>query len=373
MEAAAIRTLVVKLASRCNLACNYCYIYKHEDTSWRSRPAFMADDVFDAMLARMVEHCDPRPGHRMSLVFHGGEPTLLPASRFETLIARARRTLGGRLAGLSMQSNALRLTGDWLRAIEVTGVNVAVSLDGPPEVHDRVRIDHAGRGSHAATVAGLSRLVSIGVEPQVLCVVQPGTDGLAAFRHFLDLGVRHMNFLLPDVSHDNKARWYGDFGPAPVADYLLPIFEDWFLRDDPGIRVVLFWELLSRLMGGPGVTDCFGNPRMSYLIIETDGAIEALDALRVCEPGMGDSGLTVREHGFDDLALGRPLVHQAVHLGFPLCATCRACPHAGTCGGGFLPHRYARSNGFDNPSVWCGDIQILLRRLRRAIDDAVVA
>jgi len=33
------------------------------------------------------------------------------------------------------------------------------------------------------------------------------------------------------------------------------------------------------------------------------------------------------------------------------------------CGGGFLPHRYKRENGFDNPSVWCEDIQLILARM----------
>src|SRR5262249_3482895 len=154
------------------------------------------------------------------------------------------------------------------------------------------------------------------------------------YRYFRRLGIRHMDFLLPDVSHDHKERLYGRFGPSPVARYLVPIFDAWFDEDDPEVRVRLFTGLLRLLLGGAGETDQFGNPLMGYLIVETDGAIEALDALRVCEHGMAASGLNVLRQGLDDLHLAMPLVYRAVHEGLPLAATCTACPERCVCGGG---------------------------------------
>jgi uncharacterized protein len=93
----------------------------------------------------------------------------------------------------------------------------------------------------------------------------------------------------------------------------------------------------------------------------------------VCEDGIARSGLNVRQLGFDDLALGLPLVHRAVHQGFPLCAHCLACPEREVCGGGYLPHRYARATGFDNPSVWCADILALVAHIRERIGVARAA
>ena len=46
-------------------------------------------------------------------------------------------------------------------------------------------------------------------------------------RHFRQAGIKRMNFLLPDVSHDTKQRWYGQAGQTPVADDLIPIFDEW--------------------------------------------------------------------------------------------------------------------------------------------------
>ena len=42
---AGIGTVVLKLASPCNLNCSYCYVYNHEDQSWRNRPTFIAPET----------------------------------------------------------------------------------------------------------------------------------------------------------------------------------------------------------------------------------------------------------------------------------------------------------------------------------------
>ena len=68
-----IDTVLVKLASRCNLACDYCYVYQMGDEAWRLQPKRMAEATAEALagqLARLVE----RQGRPLSVVFHGGEP-----------------------------------------------------------------------------------------------------------------------------------------------------------------------------------------------------------------------------------------------------------------------------------------------------------
>jgi uncharacterized protein len=176
-----------------------------------------------------------------------------------------------------------------------------------------------------------------------------------------------MNFLLPDVSHDNKLRFYGGRGATPVADYLIPIFDQWFAEDDPEIRIRLFWGLLRMMMGGLAETDAFGNPAMHYVVVETEGSIEPLDALKVCEEGLTQVGLNILRHSFDELGCGSPLLHQLVNEGLPLPTVCRSCTESDICGGGYYPNRYSRARGFDNPSVWCADILKLIAHLRAHI------
>ena len=359
-----ISAIVLKIAARCNLNCSYCYVYNHQDRSYLERPKLISDSTYEATLARIREYCERR-GSAMAINFHGGEPTLIGVERFERLATRAREVLGEHLSLLALQTNGLLLDDRWVTAFLRHGVHVGVSLDGPPEINDAARVDHQGRGSHARTLAGIEVLRRGGIQPRILSVVSPGRDGAAAYRYLRSLDVVSMDFLLPDVSHDSKETFYPGLGPTPVADFLIPAFDAWFDEQDPEVDVRLFSDVLRVLLGGEGACDALGNPLMGYLIVETDGAIEALDALRVCAEGIGKSGLDVHRHGFDDLGLGLPLVHRAVHEGFPLPVACRACAEREICAGGYLPHRYSRARGFDNRSVWCADILALLAHVRR--------
>jgi uncharacterized protein len=50
------RQFVVKIHSRCNLACDYCYVYEMADQGWRSQPTRMSLRVVRASVARIAEH-----------------------------------------------------------------------------------------------------------------------------------------------------------------------------------------------------------------------------------------------------------------------------------------------------------------------------
>lgn len=356
--------LVVKIAELCNLNCRYCYLYNHVDTTFRGRPKFMSDETYMSMLARVRAYCEARPGHRMSITFHGGEPTLVGADRMRWLSRQAHTALGDSLASLQMQTNGTLIDDDWIAALIAGRVHASVSLDGPASIHDQERVDHVGRGSHADSIRGLRLLQEAKLQPGVIAVVAPGEDGGAVYRHFRDLGLTSIDFLLPDITWDSRDRWYGGRGTRPVARYLIPAFDAWFDEDNPDVNVRIFYGLLSRMMGGAMVNDAFGNPLQGYLIIETDGSIQPLDALRVCKDGMTGSDANVRTHGFDDLASAAPLAHRLTMETVPLSRKCGECPEVDVCGGGYLPHRYSMDRGFDNPSAWCEDILEILAHMR---------
>ena len=368
-EPSNIAALVVKVVERCNLNCSYCYMYNHSDQSYLSRPPFMSEGTFRKLIERVKAYCSRRQGHKIALTFHGGEPMLMGPEAFERFAEIATENLGPYLAGLSLQTNGTLVTDRWIEALHRHGVSVGVSIDGPAIIHDQVRVDHAGRGSHHRVVKGLLQLHEANLAARVLCVVNPACSGLEAYRHFRSLGIKQMDFLLPDASHDSKPILYGGYGPAPVADYLIPVFDAWMAEDDPAVSIRIFEDLIKGVLGGSPITDCIGNPLAAYLVIDTDGAIQLNDALKVCDEGVSESGLNVFEHGFDDVHLGSPLFRQVVLDGVPLSRTCQACPERDVCAGGYLPHRYSRSNGFNNASIWCRDLLKLIGHIRYYVEN----
>src|ERR1700736_2746420 len=134
---------IVKVASRCNLNCSYCYVYNKADASWRTRPALMSETTFSATLARIRRHLERSGQQEVTILFHGGEPTLIGSARLASMCAAARERLSDlATVKLSIQTNGTRLNQDWAAVLRDNQVQVGISLDGPKEVNDAARVDH---------------------------------------------------------------------------------------------------------------------------------------------------------------------------------------------------------------------------------------
>jgi uncharacterized protein len=358
--------VIVKIAERCNLNCTYCYMYNHVDQTYQSRPAFMSLDTFSDLLVRIREHLGRTGADTVSLTFHGGEPMLVQPGRLRLYLDRAVAELGARIR-FSMQTNGTLVTDEWIDLLKAYRVSVCVSIDGLPDVHDKWRVYADGRGSHAQVVRGLRALQDGGVGPTALCVIQPGAAGLATYRYLRDLGLTFLGFKFPEICHDSPAIGSNGTSDTPIADCLIPIFDEWYSQDDARIRIKGFEELIRAILTESRDGDDRGLGPINYLVVESDGSIHGPDELRVCESALSTSGLNVRTHSFDDLRVGSPLIYQLATDGLPPPTPCRGCPELGVCGGGNPAHRYSRGNGFDNRSVWCADMLRLIAHIRNVI------
>src|ERR1700732_2445910 len=71
-----IDTYIVKVASRCNLNCRYCYVYNMGDESYRAQPYRMSPATVSALLSRVASYCLEENLQEVTFIFHGGAPLL---------------------------------------------------------------------------------------------------------------------------------------------------------------------------------------------------------------------------------------------------------------------------------------------------------
>jgi uncharacterized protein len=365
VQIAALGQFVLKIASRCNLDCSYCYMYNKGDDGWRKRPVIMSDDVFDAAIGRIREHCDASGQRQVQLSFHGGEPTLVGPEKFDEWCRAARSRLAHLDVCLSVQTNGVLLDRTWAAVFKRNRVDVGVSVDGTRATHDRYRVDHAGRGSYDRVVAGIGELTNNDVSCSALTVLPLDDDPVAVHQALTSLGCPSITYLLPDYTYDALEEIRTSHRTrTPAADFLIPIFDLWWRAGASRPMVRNLWNIGRLVLGGRSKTEEFGNSAAFYGFVDTDGSIQGLDVLRICEPGLHETGLNVAKDSFVTLLSGTSVAARAIVSPPELCGTCLACPEHDTCGGGYLPHRYSRLNGFDNPSVWCADILKLFRHAR---------
>ena len=367
-----IHGLVLKVASRCNLNCSYCYVYNQGDHTYRTQPRFMSGEVAQWVLRRAGAYCRRHRIRTFRFVFHGGEPLLAPAPFFREFIALAKRELPPYTQAIySLQTNGVLLTDGWCQTLGELDIRVGISLDGPPDVHDAYRVDHRGRGSYAATVSGLRRAQrhpALRYHPAVLLVVDPTTDPLAVFDHFAGLSVRVLGLLLPDGTHAKPPpQLPPGTNQTPYADWLIRLFDHWSaLPVATRPHIPFFQQLINLILGFGTASSMFGRLANPFLVIETNGSIEAEDSLKVCQSGLTHEGYHLRTHSLDQ-ALSAPLIAACTNSHPTLPDGCLPCPIRDVCGGGFIVHRYHPSSGFNNPSVYCHNLLKLITHLQNRL------
>jgi uncharacterized protein len=360
-----ISQVILKVASRCNLNCSYCYVFNMADSTWKGRPALMSDEVFEAALARALHQCRVTGQDRILIAFHGGEPCLIGHDRFDAWCGRAQEVLGKIVkVHLVMQTNGTLLDSRWIDLLRKYRVSVGISMDGPQEIHDAMRVDHRKQGSYDSVVRGL-RLLQEGEVPYGIgCLIPLGADPLAVHHHFLGLGCKQITYLMPHFTHDTMESVWQRHGPTPCADFLIPIFDDWWFESTMDIQINNLKDMARVIMGGQSHSEAIGNGPPGYVFIESDGEMEGLDNLRACCEGLSRIKLNVLHADFFDLLHTETMHAQAIFEGMPLSQTCRSCREGETCAGGHLAHRYSKARGFDNPSVWCADLLKLFGHIR---------
>ncbi|MER5808167.1 FxsB family cyclophane-forming radical SAM/SPASM peptide maturase [Streptomyces sp. NPDC002033] len=368
-----IRQFVLKTHSRCNLACTYCYVYEMADQSWRTRPAAMTPATALRAAERIAEHAAVHELPRVDLVLHGGEPLLAAPAELAAPVEAVRAALARRAprtrVTASVQTNGTLLTRGRLAALAAAGIRVGVSLDGGLAAHNARRVDHAGRPGFGAAARGLRLLARHPASyAGVLCVVDLAQDPVETYESLLAFAPPSVGLLLPLANWSNPPPG-GTAHGTPYADWLLAVFERWWHDGVRRTRIRLFEEVIALLLGLPEATETLGLAPATTAVVETDGAIEQADSLKSAYEGAAATGMTLDTHSFDEL-LDHP-GFAARQLGRDaLAADCRACDLVEVCGGGHYPHRYRAGEGFRRPSVYCADLQAVIRHVAGALHAA---
>ena len=361
--------IVLKVHSRCDLACDHCYVYEAADQSWRGRPMVISDEVISQTARRIAEHVSAHALPAVQIVLHGGEPLLAGPARLRRVITELEAALRGLCdLDLRIHTNGVMLSEQFCELFAEHNVKVGISIDGDRAANDRHRRYADGRSSYDKVIraVGLLRTSPFrSLYAGLLCTIDIANDPLVVYESLMDLGPPRIDFLLPHATWDHPPARRPPGGrvasDSEYADWLIAIFDQWLAEGCPA-RIRTFDSILSTLRGGASYTEALGPDPVSLLVIETDGRYEQVDSLKAAFDGAPETGSDVFGHPIDIVAAHPGIVARQQGVA-GLCQTCQACPVVSTCGGGLYPHRYRTGTGFANPSVYCSDLLKLISHI----------
>jgi uncharacterized protein len=188
-----VRALSLAVAQKCNLGCSYCYA---QEGGFGGPATMMPFPVALAAVERLF--AEAAAGDRVNLAFLGGEPL------FGREVIRAATERAARLGVerdvdvcFSITTNGTLVTPADGEFFERHAFAVTVSLDGPVELHDRLRPFKSGQGSFARILTNIRPLLARQRRMQVsarVTVTPRNLDLLRTLNEFLDLGFHSVGF-----------------------------------------------------------------------------------------------------------------------------------------------------------------------------------
>ncbi|MFB6150610.1 MAG: anaerobic sulfatase maturase [Haloarculaceae archaeon] len=207
----------------CNLACDYCYYLEKTELYPETGDFRMSDETLETFVRQYVE---AHPGPEVTFAWQGGEPTLRDLDFYRKAVRlQEKYAPPDKRVVNSIQTNGTRLDAEWCEFLAEEEFLVGISVDGPPELHDRFRATRGGGPTFDEVRDGLSLLQEHGVEHNVLCVVN-GVNSrypLRVYDFFRDLGVDWVQFIplvepLDDAAGDGATDPGTGDGDAAGAD-----------------------------------------------------------------------------------------------------------------------------------------------------------
>ena len=326
----ALSVMFKTVSTDCNLDCAYCYYRESlEGTRVRRRIEPRLLETFIPQYMAYVADVGVA-----SFAWQGGEPTLAGLPFFERVVAlQARHARPKTTISNALQTNGLLLNDEWGAFLKTYNFLVGVSVDGPRELHDRLRTAKSGRGSFDLVMRGVDVLRRHGVQFNVLCVLGPHNveRPRELMRFYREQGFSHVQFIpcmdfqamepeKPPV-FQITAEQYGAF--------LRDAFDEWYAEGGPRISVRIFDNFLQSHLGVPNDSCVHADSCDAGIVVEYNGDAYPCDFYVHPRWKLGN----VVEQPLRDV-LYSPIRADFIRQKRPLPPACQACEWLSVCKSG---------------------------------------
>lgn len=225
-----LQALVLNITNQCNLACTYCYEFGADKIATpQGKPKYMTLETATASVDFLLAQSAGRQA--VHITFFGGE-TLMNFKLLRQVVdyAREQVAMQGRAIGFSLTTNATLLTDEIIEFLADNEIGVTVSMDGPPDLQDKRRVDKKGRGTYAVIEPRLRKLIARHRTRAItarVTLTDGVTDVVRIYRHLKDdLGFDEVGFA-PVTSNGEQAYAIDDSGMDGVLAQFHALADEW--------------------------------------------------------------------------------------------------------------------------------------------------
>lgn len=348
----AFQVMVKPYGPICNLNCTYCY-YLGKTKLYPGTVSFkMTEELLEQFTRQYIESQDVPV---VNFTWQGGEPTLLGIAFFRKALALQQKYSNGKTIENVFQTNGTLIDAEWCRFFHDNHFLVGISIDGPKEIHDRHRLNTAGKPTFDRVMQSIELFKKYQVEFNTLSVIHRHNAGypLEVYRFLRSVGSGYIQFI-PIVErarrdrNENKLTLVApgfDAGadvtewsviPEDYGRFLITVFDEWVRNDVGRVFVQLFDVTLANWTGAPPGLCVFDETCGNAMVLEHNGDLFSCDHFVYPHHRLGNiNKASIRDLAQSDrqLAFGRDKL-------LKLPAYCIQCEYRFACHGECPKHRF---------------------------------
>lgn len=350
-------SLLIKPASgNCNMRCRYCFYADELDNREIRSYGKMSVDTMHTIVDKAMEYGD----YECTIAFQGGEPTLAGLDFYRDLVAYVTAHENPKKLKIhyALQTNGYLINEEWAAFLGENHFLVGVSLDGLKEIHDRYRLDAAGKGTYQRVISAIRLLEKHQVEYNILTVVTAATarNGQKIYNYFKKNHFGYQQYIecLDPIGEEPGQHEYS-LTPEKYGEFLKSMFDAWYLDMRSGTYVYnRYFENLMMIMAGQQPESC--NMRGvcgKQWVFEADGSVYPCDFYALDQWRLGN----IQENSFEEMDEKRD------ELGFIQWSMrqqedCQKCRWFGLCRNGCRRNREPVTAEHINRNYFCKSYQM---------------
>ncbi len=350
-------SLLIKPASgNCNMRCRYCFYADELDNREIRSYGKMSLDTMHTIVDKAMEYGD----YECTIAFQGGEPTLAGLDFYRDLVAYVTAHENPKKLKIhyALQTNGYLINEEWAEFLGKNHFLVGVSLDGLKEIHDRYRLDAAGKGTYQRVISAIRLLEKHQVEYNILTVVTAATarNGQKIYNYFKKNHFGYQQYIecLDPIGEEPGQHEYS-LTPEKYGEFLKSMFDAWYLDMRSGTYVYnRYFENLMMIMAGQQPESC--NMRGvcgKQWVFEADGSVYPCDFYALDQWCLGN----INKNSFEEMDQKRD------ELGFIQWSMrqqedCQKCRWFGLCRNGCRRNREPVTAEHTNRNYFCKSYQM---------------
>lgn len=350
-------SLLIKPASgNCNMRCRYCFYADELDNREIRSYGKMSLDTMHTIVDKAMEYGD----YECTIAFQGGEPTLAGLDFYRDLVAYVTAHENPKKLKIhyALQTNGYLINEEWAEFLGKNHFLVGVSLDGLKEIHDRYRLDAAGKGTYQRVISAIRLLEKHQVEYNILTVVTAATarNGQKIYNYFKKNHFGYQQYIecLDPIGEEPGQHEYS-LTPEKYGEFLKSMFDAWYLDMRSGTYVYnRYFENLMMIMAGQQPESC--NMRGvcgKQWVFEADGSVYPCDFYALDQWCLGN----INKNSFEEMDQKRD------ELGFIQWSMrqqedCQKCRWFGLCRNGCRRNREPVTAENTNRNYFCKSYQM---------------